>query len=49
MILFAIANICIVFFFGDNTSIQNNYMVHLLTICFQPFWLAAALKYNIFS
>jgi len=39
----------IVFFLGDNTKIQNNYFVHMLTICFQPFCLALILKYNIFG
>ena len=49
MLLFASANIAIVYFLGDNTKIQNNYFVHMLTICFQPFCLAAILKYDIFS
>ena len=49
MLLFASANIMIVFFLGDNTKIQNNYFVHMLTICFQPFCLALILNYNIFG
>ena len=49
LILFAGVNILIVFFLGENKKIQNNYVVHFLTICFQPFCLAAIMKYNIFN
>jgi hypothetical protein len=49
MILFASVNILIVYFLGDNKKIQSNYVVHVLTVCFQPFCLALALKYGIFS
>lgn len=49
MFLFAGLNIGIVFFWSQSRSIQNNYLVHLLTVCFQPLTLAAALKYDIFK
>ena len=49
MVFFASLNTFIVYFYGNNTKIQNNYIVHMLTICFQPFCLAAILKYHIFS
>lgn len=46
---FAAGNILTVYFLGDSVRIQNNYVVHMLTISFQPFCLAAILKYRIFS
>jgi len=49
IIIFAVFNIGVVFFLGENRVIQNNYIVHFLTISFTPFCLAAELKYQIFS
>lgn len=49
MIVYAIFNISIVNFLGSNTNIQNNYVVHFLTIAFTPFSVAAQIKYQIFS
>ena len=48
MLIFASTNILIVFFFSDSTAIQNNYVVHLLTICYQPIITTIMLKYKIF-
>lgn len=49
MVAFAGINILIFFFLGENRRIQNNYLVHFLVVCFQPFSLAAIIKYRIFS
>ena len=49
MVLFAVSNILVVYFLGNKASLQNNYIVHLVTICYQPFIMTATLKYNIFS
>lgn len=49
MLLFAGINILTVFLFGQHQPIQNNYIVHFLTISFTPFSIAAQLKYSFFS
>lgn len=49
MIIFAMINIIIIFLLGEKQSIQNNYLVHFLTISFTPFSIAAQLKYSFFS
>lgn len=49
MMIFAGINMGTVFFLGENRLVQNNYLVHILTISFTPFSLAAELKYSIFS
>jgi ABC-type Fe3+-siderophore transport system permease subunit len=49
MIIFAIINIATVYFLGENKKIQNNYLVHFLTISFTSFSTAAQLKYSLFK
>jgi hypothetical protein len=49
MVAFALVNIGTVFFYGEDRSIQNNYLVHFLTISFTPFSIAAQLKYSFFN
>jgi hypothetical protein len=49
MVIFAGINIGTVFFFGENTKVQNNYLVHFMTISFTSFSVAAQLKYSLFK
>jgi hypothetical protein len=41
MVAFALFNIGIVYFLGENKAIQNNHIVHFLTISFTSFSIAA--------
>lgn len=47
-VIFAVINIAVVYFLGEKKAIQNNYIVHFLTISFTPFCIAAQLKYSFF-
>ena len=49
MLIFGVGNVGVVYWLGDIDRIQNNYVVHFLTICYQPFFLAASLKYQLFK
>ena len=40
MITYALFNILTVYFLGYNERVQNNYIVHFLTIAFTPFTIA---------
>jgi hypothetical protein len=37
---FCLVNLIVVYFAGENKKIQNNYIVHILTISFTPFLIA---------
>lgn len=44
-----IAILFIVYFLGDVKAIQNNMIVHMLTMSYTPIMIALEVKYSIFS